>query len=677
MHRVRDARRLGQRRPRGRRDGLGPVGKPGRGRATTAAGAATALGGIDRGQTVTQSVRCVPVNGCAWRLPGTATRAATGSSGYTDALTADLDLRVTTPDGTVVGSYTLDNAYEFVEVTIERPGTARSRSCRRGWTPERSGSGLPGQRSAPSRRLAGADRYATAAAISRSGFGAGRAGRLRGHRHQLPRCPGRRTAWPPRRVGPSCCRRPTACPRPTATELARLRPATIVVLGGSGRVSDTVLTALRAYATSGSVTPPGRGRPLRHRRGHQPSGFGPGVPVAYVATGTNFPDALAAGPRGRPGGWARSCCRRPTACPRPTATELARLRPATIVVLGAAGAVSDRCSTALRPYATSGSVTRLAGADRYATAAAISRVRLRGRACRSPTWPPAPTSPMPWPRDRVAAQAGGPDPAVGSQQPVLGRRHRAGPPAAGNDRASWEAHGGPRMRSSAELAGVTGLPGQCEAAQRALRHHPGGRLGAAVGILRPAGPSPSAEVRRRAAPASSARPPHQAEPGRPYDAAAVLAAMRDSRRPGGVADSSADRADCGRRGRPAVDLGRIGLDRLAMGGGCGADACRLEVTGSAEDPPGATPTPSRSSRPAARSQLTTADLHGYPATLEAEAGRDRPRPSSRRRCSRAWRSSVRDGSHRRIPVDTGSATDPAARRDRPASTSWWTCRGPR
>ncbi len=42
-----------------------------------------------------------------------------------DRLRADLDLRVTDPEGRVVGSYTFDNAYEFVELRIERSGTAR------------------------------------------------------------------------------------------------------------------------------------------------------------------------------------------------------------------------------------------------------------------------------------------------------------------------------------------------------------------------------------------------------------------------------------------------------------------------------------------------------------------------------------------------------------------------
>lgn len=100
------------------------------------------------------------------------------------------------------------------------------------------------------------------------------------------------------------------------------------------------------------------------------SHFAPGVPVAYVATGASFPDALA-------GGAAAAATEGPvlltqkTALPMATAQELDRLQPGRIVVLGGATAVADEVLVALRQH-TVGEVTRLSGTDRYATAAAIS-----------------------------------------------------------------------------------------------------------------------------------------------------------------------------------------------------------------------------------------------------------------------------------------------------------------
>jgi putative cell wall-binding protein len=99
--------------------------------------------------------------------------------------------------------------------------------------------------------------------------------------------------------------------------------------------------------------------------------FFAGVPIAYVATGRNFPDALAVGPvAGIQGG--PVLLTDPNFLPQATAVELARLQPGRIVVAGGFGAVSDQVGQALQAY-TSQPVSRMAGADRYGTAAAVSR----------------------------------------------------------------------------------------------------------------------------------------------------------------------------------------------------------------------------------------------------------------------------------------------------------------
>jgi subtilisin family serine protease len=100
------------------------------------------------------------------------------------------------------------------------------------------------------------------------------------------------------------------------------------------------------------------------------SAFAPGVPVVYIATGTAYPDALTGGPAAAVGGgpllFADS-----TSLPAATVAELVRLQPGRIVVLGGPAAVSSRVFRALDAY-TPGTVTRVYGADRYGTAAAIS-----------------------------------------------------------------------------------------------------------------------------------------------------------------------------------------------------------------------------------------------------------------------------------------------------------------
>jgi putative cell wall-binding protein len=98
--------------------------------------------------------------------------------------------------------------------------------------------------------------------------------------------------------------------------------------------------------------------------------YAPGVPVAYIATGLNFPDALAGGAAAAKAGGPLLLVR-PDLIPTQIAAELTRLTPASIIVLGGTGAVSDAVLTTLQTY-TSGSVTRVSGADRYTTAASLA-----------------------------------------------------------------------------------------------------------------------------------------------------------------------------------------------------------------------------------------------------------------------------------------------------------------
>ena len=97
--------------------------------------------------------------------------------------------------------------------------------------------------------------------------------------------------------------------------------------------------------------------------------FPNGANIVFVATGVDFPDALAGGPVAAHLG-APLLLVAPNALPSATITELARLDPNQIIILGGESVVSAGVATTLGQY---GSVIRLAGANRYATAAAISQ----------------------------------------------------------------------------------------------------------------------------------------------------------------------------------------------------------------------------------------------------------------------------------------------------------------
>ncbi|HEX9767021.1 MAG TPA: cell wall-binding repeat-containing protein [Nitriliruptorales bacterium] len=98
--------------------------------------------------------------------------------------------------------------------------------------------------------------------------------------------------------------------------------------------------------------------------------FAAPVPVAYIATARDFPDALAAGPAAGAQGGALLLTE-PDHLPAASAAALDRLQPQRIVVLGGEAAVSRAVQAQLADH-TSGAVTRLAGDDRYQTAARVS-----------------------------------------------------------------------------------------------------------------------------------------------------------------------------------------------------------------------------------------------------------------------------------------------------------------
>lgn len=99
------------------------------------------------------------------------------------------------------------------------------------------------------------------------------------------------------------------------------------------------------------------------------SRYGAGVPAVFVATGTNFPDALsAAAAAAYLGG--PLLLTPPTALPTDVEAEIARLKPERIYVVGSASAVSDAVATRLAQYAP---LERLGGSDRYETGLRITQ----------------------------------------------------------------------------------------------------------------------------------------------------------------------------------------------------------------------------------------------------------------------------------------------------------------
>ena len=159
-------------------------------------------------------------------------------------------------------------------------------------------------------------------------------------------------------------------PAVTSSELVRLSPTTLYILGGTTVIPESTVNSLKA--TAGATTAIRLAGLDRYGTAANIAAqiFPTTEPIVFVATGQNFPDALAgaaaAGDQGAPVLLVRG-----NAIPGETATQLDRLNPTTIYVLGGDQVILPSVATGLQAYAPT--VTRLAGADRYATAVKISQ----------------------------------------------------------------------------------------------------------------------------------------------------------------------------------------------------------------------------------------------------------------------------------------------------------------
>jgi putative cell wall-binding protein len=221
-------------------------------------------------------------------------------------------------------------------------------------------------------RLAGANRYETAAKVSQQSHPSPGAGLAAAYVASGENFPDALSGAPAanRRGAPILLVQAGSIPTATSAELTRLKPNVIYVLGGTSVVSTGVQSQLAAFARSGTVVRLAGSDRYATAVAAATDAFPATVSDVMVATGAGFADALA-------GGGAASQANMPillvqgNAIPAATATKLGQLSPSRIWVLGGTASISAAVETQLHAYA--GTVTRLAGDDRYETAVRISR----------------------------------------------------------------------------------------------------------------------------------------------------------------------------------------------------------------------------------------------------------------------------------------------------------------
>ena len=178
-------------------------------------------------------------------------------------------------------------------------------------------------------------------------------------------------------VAPIVLTRRDALPAPSAEALSTLQVKTVTVLGGAAAISESVVTDLKSKGYAVERVAGGdrydTARRAATQQGSAPVGQVDGKPTAIVATGENFPDAVAVGPLAFAGKLPVLLTRKDTLSAE-TKTALAELGIKRVLLLGGTSAVSSGVETSLR--AGGMEVSRFAGSDRTDTAAKLADLAL-------------------------------------------------------------------------------------------------------------------------------------------------------------------------------------------------------------------------------------------------------------------------------------------------------------
>lgn len=214
----------------------------------------------------------------------------------------------------------------------------------------------------PVTRLNGADRYATAIEVSKSGWSSASVVIIARGDDYADALAGVPLAYS---LGaPILLVFPSRLPVTTRQEIVRLGATRAIILGGTGAVGTDVAAALQALGLAVErIAGDNRFDTATKIAAHLAPN---GVSTAVIANGRNFPDALAAAPYAAAAGYPVLLVE-PTSVPKAVEHALQGLGVSETIVVGGTGVISSSVYNKLpRPR-------RISGADRYATAVALAK----------------------------------------------------------------------------------------------------------------------------------------------------------------------------------------------------------------------------------------------------------------------------------------------------------------
>jgi 5'-nucleotidase len=239
-----------------------------------------------------------------------------------------------------------------------------------------AGAPLQAQASIEVDRIAGANRYETAALIAQEfpapvdtvfiASGAVFADALSAR----PAATAVGPAQGPVPSAPILLTAPGGLPTATVNALTDLAPTTVRIVGGEQAVSPDVEAAIKVLLPDATVQRIG-GEDRYVTSARIARQFPRNLERVYIASGADFPDALAGGAVATRDG-VPVLLTRPNALPSAVAGALGYLNPTDVVILGGPTAVNARVEAEIKEIVPN--VSRIYGADRYATAAKLAQM---------------------------------------------------------------------------------------------------------------------------------------------------------------------------------------------------------------------------------------------------------------------------------------------------------------
>lgn len=215
-------------------------------------------------------------------------------------------------------------------------------------------------------RLAGADRYETAVEASRWSYGRPRTvlvATAAEFADALAAGPGADRAG-----APVLLVQPDRVPVAVQEELQRIRPERIVVLGGRAAISEPVISQLRKYGDVERLQGTDR---YRTAAAISREFFGSSTNEVWISSAEDYADALTGG-AGAAHRNAPMLLTRAAALPGGTQSELERMSPDRVMLVGGSAVVDEQVMAQVRALLPDAQVERLSGSDRYGTATAVA-----------------------------------------------------------------------------------------------------------------------------------------------------------------------------------------------------------------------------------------------------------------------------------------------------------------